>query len=65
MTWLKLRDAQVRGIDITVVEHGDLYAVYTPYALLLVAPEELARFAVSILMELGVTPVTEKWAERG
>ena len=61
---LKLYDADLRNVDITVVQQGDRYQVWTPYSLMLVTPEELARFAISILKEVGVTPMPEKWAER-
>lgn len=62
---MKLHDADLRGVDITVVQQGDRYQVWTPYSLMLVTPEELARFAMAILKETGVVPVSEKWSERG
>lgn len=60
---MKLQDAELVGVQITVMRQGGYYRVYTPYDMLLVTEEELARFAMTILMETGVAPVSKKWSE--
>lgn len=54
---MKLHDAELAAVHITVMRQGDHYRVYTPYDLLVVTEEELARFAATILKEVGVTPL--------
>lgn len=58
-----LQDAELAGVRVLVERAGDRYRVSTPYDLLFVSREELARFAVEILREVGVAPVSRKWSE--
>lgn len=65
-----LQDAELAGVRVLVERAGDRYRVFTPYDMLLVTDEELARFAMAILREVGVAredgvsaPVSRKWSE--